>query len=150
MPIPSVPEASLPRAWNVGPMHAAPRCGARTRSGHACRAHAVRARARCRMHGGARGSGAQAGNTNALKHGEWSRAARARRRWTAELIALAEATLARLGPDGTGDAEDWIAQGQAEGARLGLKFHGQARNPPRDLGRGVSSVGINTADGFRG
>jgi hypothetical protein len=33
------------------------RCGARTRAGHPCRQAAVTGRARCRMHGGARGSG---------------------------------------------------------------------------------------------
>lgn len=45
------------------------RCGARTRSGGECRSPAVSGRARCRMHGGARGSGAPAGNKNALKTG---------------------------------------------------------------------------------
>jgi hypothetical protein len=34
------------------------RCGARIRSGGACRAHAVHGKKRCRMHGGAPGSGA--------------------------------------------------------------------------------------------
>jgi glucans biosynthesis protein len=35
----------------------APRCGARTRSGRECPSPTVRGKARCRMHGGARGSG---------------------------------------------------------------------------------------------
>ena len=49
----------------------APRCGARTKGnqGKPCRCPAVRGKARCRVHGGARGSGARIGNTNALKHG---------------------------------------------------------------------------------
>ena len=47
----------------------APRCGARTRAGAPCRSPAVHGRARCRMHGGARGSGAPHGNRNAWKHG---------------------------------------------------------------------------------
>jgi hypothetical protein len=38
--------------------NAAPRCGARTRSGEPCQGPAVRGRMRCRMHGGAAGSGA--------------------------------------------------------------------------------------------
>lgn len=50
----------------------APRCGARTRSGAACRSPAVGGAAsegaRCRMHGG-KGSGAPRGNRNAWKHG---------------------------------------------------------------------------------
>lgn len=60
-----------------------PRCGARTRSGSACRAPAMRGRKRCRMHGGAKGSGAPKGNRNARKHGLFGReaiAARARMR----------------------------------------------------------------------
>jgi glucans biosynthesis protein len=47
----------------------APRCGARTRGGTPCRSPAVHGRARCRMHGGARGSGAPRGNRNAFRHG---------------------------------------------------------------------------------
>jgi hypothetical protein len=38
-------------------MAKAPRCGAKTRAGHSCRQAAVWGRARCRMHGGATGSG---------------------------------------------------------------------------------------------
>jgi hypothetical protein len=47
----------------------APRCGARTRAGNACLSPAVHDKKRCRMHGGARGSGAPMGSQNALKHG---------------------------------------------------------------------------------
>ena len=54
---------------NTGPMLLSPRCGAKTRSGSACRSPAVRGKKRCRMHGGAAGSGAPEGNQNALKHG---------------------------------------------------------------------------------
>ena len=60
---------------NTGPMRASRRCGARTRSGTPCQAPAVSGKARCRMHGGARGSGAPIGNTNALKHGMYTTAA---------------------------------------------------------------------------
>lgn len=44
-------------------------CGARTRSGCPCKNHPVRGKRRCRMHGGAKGSGGQLGNKNAWKHG---------------------------------------------------------------------------------
>jgi hypothetical protein len=49
----------------------APRCGAKTKrnNGNACRSPAVRGKSRCRIHGGSKGSGAQSGNKNALKHG---------------------------------------------------------------------------------
>lgn len=52
-------------------------CGAKTRKGKACRNAPVYGKKRCRMHGGAKGSGAPKGNQNALKHG----------RYTAERIA---------------------------------------------------------------
>ena len=52
----------------------APRCHARTRSGAACRSPAVRGKKRCRMHGGAAGSGAPKGNSNAMRHGARSAA----------------------------------------------------------------------------
>src|SRR5215813_8472243 len=45
-------------------LHTAPRCGARTRSGQPCRSPAVNGRARCRMHGGAKGSGGPTGERN--------------------------------------------------------------------------------------
>ena len=40
------------------PMLASPRCGAKARSGGACRSPAARSKKRCRMHGGAQRSGA--------------------------------------------------------------------------------------------
>jgi hypothetical protein len=46
------------------PVRNAPRCGARTRSGQSCRSPALKGRARCRMHGGARGSGGPTGARN--------------------------------------------------------------------------------------
>ncbi|WP_283814613.1 HGGxSTG domain-containing protein [Bradyrhizobium australiense] len=54
-------------------MLASPRCGARIRSGGACRSPAVRGKKHCRMHGGAPGSGAPKGNQNACKHGRFTR-----------------------------------------------------------------------------
>ena len=53
----------------------APRCGARTRSGTPCQAPAVRGRRRCRMHGGAHGSGAPTGERHGhYRHGFWTKA----------------------------------------------------------------------------
>jgi hypothetical protein len=45
-------------------MAKAPRCGAKTRAGHPCRQAAVGNRSRCRMHGGAKGSGGPRGDRN--------------------------------------------------------------------------------------
>ena len=61
-------------------LRAAVRCGAKTRNGAECRSPAVSGKARCRMHGGARGSGAPRGNQNALKHGGYTRDAVDKRR----------------------------------------------------------------------
>jgi hypothetical protein len=48
------------------------------------------------MHGGAPGSGAPLGNTNALRHGHYTAAAIARRRQLSELIRRARTTLANI------------------------------------------------------
>ncbi|MGA7790448.1 MAG: HGGxSTG domain-containing protein [Xanthobacteraceae bacterium] len=56
----------------------AQRCGAKTRGGHPCRQAAVRGRNRCRMHGGAKGSGGPLGDRNGnFKHGLRTREAKA-------------------------------------------------------------------------
>ena len=49
----------------------APRCGAKAKvnNGEPCRCPAIKGKSRCRLHGGAKGSGAPRGNTNALVHG---------------------------------------------------------------------------------
>jgi hypothetical protein len=65
---------------NTRPMLSSPRCGAKTRSGRPCRSPAVNGKKRCRMHGGAEGSGAPKGNQNALKHGRYTKAAIKRHR----------------------------------------------------------------------
>ena len=57
---------------NTTPMLNSLRCGAKTRTGGRCRSPAVREKRRCRMHGGAKGSGAPKGNQNALKHGSFT------------------------------------------------------------------------------
>jgi uncharacterized protein YjcR len=65
---------------NTGPMLSSQRCGAKTRSGKPCMSPAVSGKKRCRMHGGAAGSGAPRGNKNALKHGRFTREAIEQRR----------------------------------------------------------------------
>jgi hypothetical protein len=75
------------------PMHSSPRCGARTRAGQSCLAPAVKDKCRCRMHGGAKGSGAPKGNKNALKHGVYTRETRDERRRLRKLMADALKTL---------------------------------------------------------
>jgi uncharacterized protein YjcR len=60
---------------NFGPMLVSPRCGAKTRAGKGCLAPVANGKGRCRMHGGAKGSGAPRGNTNALKEGLFTKAA---------------------------------------------------------------------------
>lgn len=65
-----------------------------TRSGRLCRAPAVHGKARCRMHGGAPGSGAPKGNRNALKHGLYTREAIAERKALKALIQQSRKLLA--------------------------------------------------------
>jgi uncharacterized protein YjcR len=81
---------------NTGPMLASPRCGAKTRSSGACRSPAVRGRKRCRMHGGAPGSGAPKANRNARKHGRFSRNAIAERRQIQALLGDARRLLEEM------------------------------------------------------
>ena len=69
------------------------RCGAKIRQGTACQALAVSGKARCRMHGGAKGSGAPRGNRNALKHGGYRREERAFRKHIRELLRSGEEML---------------------------------------------------------
>jgi hypothetical protein len=71
---------------NTVPMLASPRCGAKTRVGGSCRSPSVHGKKRCRMHGGAPGSGAPRGNWNALKHGRYTREAFARRKRVRDLV----------------------------------------------------------------
>ncbi|MCK1735860.1 hypothetical protein IVA79_18420 [Bradyrhizobium sp. 138] len=84
---------------NTSAMSASPRCGAGTRGGLACRAPAVRGKRRCRMHGGAAGSGAPRRNRNARKHGAFTRERIAERRAIRTLLGEAEKLLAELASD---------------------------------------------------
>jgi hypothetical protein len=81
---------------NTEAMQLSPRCGARTRGGTPCQAPAVRGKRRCRMHGGATGSGAPKGNRNALKHGLYTREAIAERRKLRDLIKQMEGFLQEI------------------------------------------------------
>ncbi|MCP2671659.1 hypothetical protein NHF40_12045 [Maricaulaceae bacterium EIL42A08] len=81
---------------NTGPMMESSRCGAKTRSGTPCKSPAVSGKKRCRMHGGAKGSGAQRGNTNALKHGWYSAEFVEMRREVNEILRSGRATLKEL------------------------------------------------------
>lgn len=62
-------------------------CGARTRSGEPCKSAPVTGRRRCRMHGGAAGSGAPSGSKNGnYKHGRYTEEVAATRQWLREAI----------------------------------------------------------------
>ena len=81
---------------NSGPMLASPRCGAKTRSGGACRSPAVHGKKRYRMHGGAQGSGAPRSNQNARKHGRFTSDALAERRQIQVLLGEARKLLEEM------------------------------------------------------
>ena len=81
---------------NTAPMLDSLRCGARTRAETPCRSPAVSGKRRCRMHGGAKGSGAPKGNQNALTHGTYTRAALRQRAGMRLLIQESEELLRRL------------------------------------------------------
>jgi hypothetical protein len=79
----------------TGPMLASRRCGAKTRSGGACRSPAVHGKKRCRMHGGAQG-GAPRANQNARKHGLFTGDAIAERRQIQALLGEARRLLEEM------------------------------------------------------
>ncbi len=73
--------------WQFGENWPGHRCGAKTRSGQPCKNPIVNGAKRCRMHGGAAGSGAPRGEKNGrFKHG----------RYTQEYIANSRRTRAKL------------------------------------------------------
>ena len=77
-------------------MLSSPRCGAKTRSTKPCMSPAVRGKRRCRMHGGAPGSGAPRGNQNALKHGLYTREAVEERVLVQDLIRQSQLLLKQM------------------------------------------------------
>ena len=65
----------------------ATRCGARTRHGKRCQSPIVKGKRRCRMHGGAHGSGAPKGERNGnYRHGFYTAEAITERRALAAMI----------------------------------------------------------------
>ena len=110
---------------NTRPMRASPRCGAKTRTGKPCQSPIVRGRKRCRMHGGARGSGARPGNRNALKHGFYGAEAVAERRRIRALMADLETQLASLEEGAGGQRTGGSVGGNVVGREaLGGMFSG--------------------------
>jgi hypothetical protein len=75
------------RSTGTEPVTHPVRCGAKTRSGAPCKSAPVTGRRRCRMHGGADGSGAPMGSKNGnYKHGRYTQEVAATRRWIHESI----------------------------------------------------------------
>ena len=73
------------RPTDTNAVSQATRCGAKTRSGAPCKSAPVTGRRRCRMHGGADGSGAPKGERNGnYKHGRYTKEVAATRRWLRE------------------------------------------------------------------
>jgi hypothetical protein len=76
------------------PLRLAPRCLARTRAGTPCQKAAATGKKRCRMHGGAKGSGAPRGERNgSYRHGLFTGEAKAERRSLRAMIRGMRATL---------------------------------------------------------
>jgi hypothetical protein len=65
--------------------------------GASCRSPAVKGKKRCRMHGGAHGSGAPKGNQNAWKHGAYIKEVLQQRAEMRELIKDADKLLKEMG-----------------------------------------------------
>ena len=83
--------------FRLSNMNHAPRCMARTRRGTPCQCPATKARARCRLHGGAKGSGGPKGERNgAFKAGVWTGEAVALRRAAAAVDKIARDDLRSL------------------------------------------------------
>ena len=71
-------------------------CGARTRSGAPCDRAPEPGRRRCRLHGGAPGTGAPRGNRNAHRHGRYSVGTREIRALGRVLNRVAELATAQM------------------------------------------------------
>ncbi len=80
------------------PLLQAPRCGARTRAGTPCKSPAVNGKTRCRMHGGAKGSGAPKGKGNGnYRHGQFTCEAIEERRQIRALLVEMKAFAKSIG-----------------------------------------------------
>ena len=109
---------------NTGPMLSSPRCGAKTRSGAPCRSPAFQSKKRCRMHGGAPGSGAPLGNKNALKIGSYTREAIAKRRRVQDLVRQSRLLIKGQRMDGhAAQADDLDLKGGGALRQAGLPLY---------------------------
>jgi len=78
-----------PRLAETEAVSQANRWGAKTKSGAPCKSAPVTGRRRCRMHGGADGSGAPTGSKNGnYKHGRHTKEVAATRRWLREAVHM--------------------------------------------------------------
>ena len=77
-----------------GDFSKAARCGAKTRRGTPCQAPAM-ANGRCRMHGG-KSPGAPKGNSNAFKHGMYTKEALDIQRMIRQLLQDSRETLEKI------------------------------------------------------
>jgi hypothetical protein len=79
-----------------------PRCGAKTRSGSSCQSPRVSGKRRCRMHGGARGSGAPRGERHgAYRHGLYTCEVIEERRAVRAILRQARAVREHFNRNGT-------------------------------------------------
>jgi uncharacterized protein YjcR len=72
------------------------KCLAKNRKGFPCGRAKSKGKKRCRLHGGAAGSGAPIGNKNAFKHGHYSRESLQKHRETSATLREAKAVLKEL------------------------------------------------------
>jgi hypothetical protein len=84
-------------ARRLANMAAAPRCSARARAGSPCKQAAVKGRRRCRMHGGAHGSGGPLGKRNGnYCRGRFTKRAAETKRWVRGMLEQANAASAKM------------------------------------------------------
>jgi hypothetical protein len=93
-------------ARRLANMARARRCGAKTRAGHPCKQAAVTGRARCRMHGGAKGAGGPRGARNGnFKHGIYTHEAKTTRKAMRENVREIKALIQASHPRVVGETE---------------------------------------------
>jgi hypothetical protein len=80
--------ASKPMTTSADQLQKARQCGARTKSGKLCLSPATK-KGRCRLHGGASGSGAPSGKQNGqYRHGERTKSTIAERQMFSSLLKM--------------------------------------------------------------
>jgi len=100
MKCPDGPHASITDA-RLANLRAAPRCGAKTRQGLACRAAALRGKRRCRLHGGRSTGpitphGVERCRFAAWKHGDYSAEARLARAEVRGLVRVSMELISQI------------------------------------------------------